>query len=154
MRRTRENTQGLVRNELGGRSRVCFESLATQADALRTLCLICKVRARSPGIKTTTSAQRLCVATRRMQTFFISTGSHPVALPQYLDAHDLASLLGVTPATILRHYRLSPWTLPPTAYLGPNFPLRWRRGLVLQWLSERNASKRNCHQGAIVHSHK
>jgi len=55
---------------------------------------------------------------------------------EYLDAHDLAALLGVTPTTILRRARLAPWTLPPRAYLGPNFPLRWRRADVLQWLSD------------------
>ncbi|AVK72175.1 hypothetical protein BJN34_0015 [Cupriavidus necator] len=75
-----------------------------------------------------------------MHTFSNSTGSHTVALPQYLDAHDLASLLGVTPATIVRRARLAPWTLPPRAYLGPNFPLRWRRADVLRWLSDQSAT--------------
>lgn len=75
-----------------------------------------------------------------MQTFSISTGTYPVGPPEYLDAHDLASLLGITPATILRRARLAPWTLSPRAYLGPNIPLRWRGADVLQWLSDRSAT--------------
>lgn len=65
-----------------------------------------------------------------MQTFSTSTGIHPVALPEYLDAHELAPL--VTPATILRRARLAPWTLQPRAYLGPNFPLQWHRAKAQQ----------------------
>lgn len=54
----------------------------------------------------------------------------------YLDAHDLAGILKVSPATILRRAKKQPHTLPAPAHLGPNFPLRWRRGDVAAWLAE------------------
>ncbi|AVK72233.1 DNA-binding protein [Cupriavidus necator] len=54
----------------------------------------------------------------------------------YLDAHDLAAILKVSPATILRRARRQPHTLPAPAHLGPNFPLRWRRTDVASWLGE------------------
>jgi len=54
----------------------------------------------------------------------------------YLDAHDLAAILKVTPATILRRLKTRPHTLPPPAHLGPNFPLRWRQTDVVRWLHE------------------
>lgn len=60
-------------------------------------------------------------------------GMQPPSL-DYLDAHDLADILKVAPATILRRAKRQPHRLPPPAYLGPNFPLRWRRVDVLSWL--------------------
>jgi len=59
---------------------------------------------------------------------------------EYLDAHDLAAILKVTPATILRRVRAKPHTLPPSAHLGPNFPLRWRHADVVRWLYEESRS--------------
>lgn len=58
----------------------------------------------------------------------------------YLDAHNLAAILKVTPATILRRVRSKPRTLPAPAYLGPRFPLRWRRTDVDAWLDVRRGS--------------
>ncbi|WP_061958554.1 helix-turn-helix transcriptional regulator [Cupriavidus pauculus] len=55
---------------------------------------------------------------------------------QYLDAHDLADFLQVSPATILRRARRQPHTLPAPAHLGTRFPLRWRRTDVDAWLAE------------------
>lgn len=55
---------------------------------------------------------------------------------EYLDPHDLATILKVTPAAILRRARTKPHTLPPAAHLGPNFPLRWRQMDVISWLQE------------------
>ena len=52
----------------------------------------------------------------------------------YLDIHDLAELLGLTPATVRRRLRARPWTLPPPVYLGPGYPLRWREADVVRWL--------------------
>ncbi|PLP96701.1 hypothetical protein CYJ10_31015 [Cupriavidus pauculus] len=54
----------------------------------------------------------------------------------YLDAHDLAAILKVSPATVLRRSKRQPHTLPAPAYLGPRFPLRWRRTDVDVWLAE------------------
>jgi len=58
------------------------------------------------------------------------------ATTSYLDAHDLAVILEVTPATILKRAKARPQSLPPPAYLGPNFPLRWRRDDAIRWLAE------------------
>ncbi|ADC45328.1 conserved hypothetical protein (plasmid) [Cupriavidus metallidurans CH34] len=55
--------------------------------------------------------------------------------PAYLDAHDLAAILKVSPATVLRRFKRQPHTLPAPAYLGPCFPLRWRRTDVDVWLA-------------------
>ncbi|SOZ68497.1 conserved hypothetical protein [Cupriavidus taiwanensis] len=55
---------------------------------------------------------------------------------EYLDAHDLAIILKVSPATILRRARTKPQTLPPPVHLGPNFPLRWRQRDVCYWLAQ------------------
>ncbi|SOY71885.1 conserved hypothetical protein [Cupriavidus phytorum] len=57
----------------------------------------------------------------------------------YLDAHDLAAILKVSPATILRRAKRQPHTLPLRAHLGPNLPLRWRRTDVASWMAERNS---------------
>ncbi|MGY2489031.1 helix-turn-helix transcriptional regulator [Cupriavidus sp. CP313] len=54
----------------------------------------------------------------------------------YLDAHDLATIFKVTPATILLRFRTKPHTLPLPAPLGPNFPLRWRQADVAFWLTQ------------------
>lgn len=54
----------------------------------------------------------------------------------YLDAHDLAAILEVSPATILRRTNRQPHTLPAPAHLGPRFPLRWRQTDVEAWLRE------------------
>jgi len=54
----------------------------------------------------------------------------------YLDAHDLAVIFKVTPATILKRTKARPQNLPPPAYLGPNFPQRWRQADVARWLCE------------------
>ena len=59
--------------------------------------------------------------------------------PTYLDIYDLAALFGVTPVTILRRLRNRPDSLPFPAYLGPNFPLRWREAEVSRWLWDENA---------------
>lgn len=56
--------------------------------------------------------------------------------PEYLDPHDLAAMLDITPATIRRRLRVRPWTLPGPVYLGPNYPLRWRRTDVALWQQE------------------
>ncbi|QEZ45144.1 hypothetical protein D2917_07610 [Cupriavidus oxalaticus] len=60
-------------------------------------------------------------------------GLHCGELPDYLDAHDLATIFKVTPTTILRRARIKPHTLPPAAHLGPNFPLRWLQADVAFW---------------------
>jgi len=54
----------------------------------------------------------------------------------YLDAHELAAVLGVSPSTVLRRLRARPWLLPAPAYLGPRYPTRWRRDNVNRWLLE------------------
>jgi predicted DNA-binding transcriptional regulator AlpA len=54
----------------------------------------------------------------------------------YLDAHDLAAILKVSPATVLRRAKRQPHTLPAPAHLGSRFPLRWRRTDVEAWLAE------------------
>lgn len=64
-------------------------------------------------------------------------------LSNYLDASDLAVLLKVTPATILRRARTKPQSLPPPAALGPNFPLRWKQTDVANWL---NALGMDCYR--------
>lgn len=58
----------------------------------------------------------------------------------YLDANDLAELLGLTTATVRRRLRARPWALPPPVYLGPGYPLRWRQVDVAHWLQEEGAS--------------
>lgn len=63
-------------------------------------------------------------------------GMH-VLSPAYLDAYDLAEILKVSPATILRRAKSRPHTLPLPAHLGERFPLRWRRQDVISWLTER-----------------
>lgn len=72
-------------------------------------------------------------------------GMHP--LPTYLDAHDLAAIFEVSPATILRRARTKPQSLPPPVYLGPGFPLRWRQADVVIWLQEACAGTTVRHLG-------
>ncbi|PLP96699.1 hypothetical protein CYJ10_30990 [Cupriavidus pauculus] len=59
----------------------------------------------------------------------------------YFDAHDLAVILKVTPAAVVRRSKRRPHTLPAPApapaHLGPRFPLRWRQADVDVWLTER-----------------
>lgn len=57
-------------------------------------------------------------------------------LSNYLDTSDLAVLLKVTLATILRRARSKPQSLSPPAALGPNFPLRWRQADAANWPNE------------------
>jgi hypothetical protein len=58
----------------------------------------------------------------------------------YLDATDLADILGLSLRTIILRARHRPWLLPPRAELLDRELLRWRQDVVESWLAE-NSSK-------------
>lgn len=60
---------------------------------------------------------------------------------KYLDIHELAEVLNISASSIRRRLRRTPWELPAPAYLGPNFPIRWRKQEVDTWLFERGYQK-------------
>ncbi|CAM2192043.1 DNA-binding protein [Paraburkholderia kururiensis] len=56
----------------------------------------------------------------------------------YLDAYELAELLGVSVRTIVLRAKHRPWLLPPRAQLSEYELLRWRRDVAHAWLRERD----------------
>jgi predicted DNA-binding transcriptional regulator AlpA len=59
-----------------------------------------------------------------------------MAQARYLDIHELAEVLDISASSIRRRLRSEPWKLPPSAQLGPDFPLRWREYEVRIWMVE------------------
>lgn len=59
-----------------------------------------------------------------------------MARVRYLDIRELAELLDISASSIRRRLRSEPWKLPPSAHLGPDFPLRWREREVRIWMFE------------------
>ena len=53
----------------------------------------------------------------------------------YLDAADLAELLGQSLRTITLRAKHRPWLLPPRAQLRDQELLRWRQDVVDTWLT-------------------
>jgi hypothetical protein len=53
---------------------------------------------------------------------------------RYIDATELAALLGLTLRTITLRAKHRPWLLPPRAELYDRELLRWRQDIVLKWL--------------------
>ncbi|MDR8397132.1 MULTISPECIES: hypothetical protein [Paraburkholderia] len=51
----------------------------------------------------------------------------------YLDATDLADILGLSLRTIILRARHRPWLLPPRAELLDREPVRWRPNVLMQW---------------------
>lgn len=60
----------------------------------------------------------------------------------YFDIHELAELLNISASSIRRRLKRTPWELPALAYLGLNFPIRWRKQEVETWLFERGLPTR------------
>ena len=56
----------------------------------------------------------------------------------YLDALELAELLGVSVQSVILRVRRRPWLLPPRAVLYERQLLRWRHDVVEAWLHERS----------------
>lgn len=56
----------------------------------------------------------------------------------YLDACELAELLGVSVRTITLWAGHRPWRLPPRAQLYEHELLRWRQDVAYAWLRERD----------------
>ncbi|WP_054933204.1 hypothetical protein [Paraburkholderia caribensis] len=54
---------------------------------------------------------------------------------KYLDALELAELLGLSVRTIILRARHRPWLLPPRAIVYNRELLRWRQDVVQTWLS-------------------
>jgi predicted DNA-binding transcriptional regulator AlpA len=54
---------------------------------------------------------------------------------RYLDASELADLLGLSLRTIILRARHRPWLLPPRAVLSDRELLRWRQDVVEAWLA-------------------
>jgi hypothetical protein len=52
----------------------------------------------------------------------------------YLDANDLAAILGLSPHTVTLRARHRPWLLPPRAILYDRELFRWRQDVVAKWL--------------------
>jgi hypothetical protein len=63
------------------------------------------------------------------------TRANPPPNLQYLDATNLAVILGVSPRTITLRARHRPWLLPPRAALFDRELLRWRQDDELEQLS-------------------
>ena len=59
---------------------------------------------------------------------------------RYLDATDLADILGLSVRTITLRARHRPWLLPPLAALRDRELLRWRQDVVDSWL-DKDSSK-------------
>lgn len=56
--------------------------------------------------------------------------------PNLLDIHELAELLGRSPATIKKDLRRNPRAVPPRLHIPGTRLLRWRRVDVEAWLAE------------------
>ncbi|MFL9898963.1 hypothetical protein PQR71_12500 [Paraburkholderia fungorum] len=54
----------------------------------------------------------------------------------YLDATNLAAILGLSVHTVILRARHRPWLLPPRAVLYDRELLRWRQDVVTQWLGD------------------
>jgi hypothetical protein len=54
----------------------------------------------------------------------------------YLDATDLADILGISPRTITLRAKRRPWLLPPRATVYDHELFRWRQDIVESWLAE------------------
>jgi hypothetical protein len=54
----------------------------------------------------------------------------------YLDATDLADILGISPRTITLRAKRRPWLLPPRATVYDHDLFRWRQDVVESWLAE------------------
>jgi predicted DNA-binding transcriptional regulator AlpA len=52
----------------------------------------------------------------------------------YLDAQEVAELLGLSMRTVVTRAKHRPWLLPPRAELRDRELLRWRQDVVLNWL--------------------
>jgi predicted DNA-binding transcriptional regulator AlpA len=61
------------------------------------------------------------------------------SIDHYLDAYELAELLGITPAAVVLRASQRPWLLPPRAHLADPKLLRWRQHEVDYWRYECNA---------------
>ncbi|WP_109476677.1 helix-turn-helix domain-containing protein [Paraburkholderia sp. C35] len=57
-------------------------------------------------------------------------------MPYLLDIHELAELLGRSPATIKKDLRRNPFAVPPRLHIPGTRLLRWRRADVEAWLAE------------------
>lgn len=60
--------------------------------------------------------------------------SAPTSPYRYLDATDLADILGLSVRIITLRARYRPWLLPPRAELRDRGLLRWRQDVVDGWL--------------------
>jgi hypothetical protein len=58
----------------------------------------------------------------------------------YLDATDLADILGLSLRTITVRAKHRPWLLPPRAELRDRELLRWRQDVVSSWLDENHSA--------------
>jgi predicted DNA-binding transcriptional regulator AlpA len=65
-----------------------------------------------------------------------STQSKPAH--SYLDALELAELLGISVQAVFNRVRRQPWLLPPRAVLYDQQLLRWRQDIVERWLVTRS----------------
>lgn len=62
------------------------------------------------------------------------TSTPAIQTNRYLDATDLADILGLSVRTITLRARHRPWLLPPRAELYDRELLRWRQDVVDGWL--------------------
>jgi predicted DNA-binding transcriptional regulator AlpA len=65
------------------------------------------------------------------------TLADPHISAHYLDANELADILGLSLRTITLRARRRPWLLPPHAELRDRKLLRWRQDVVTSWLELR-----------------
>ncbi len=59
---------------------------------------------------------------------------------RYLDAIELADILGLSLRTITLRAKHRPWLLPPRAELRDRELLRWRQDTVDLWLDENSSA--------------
>jgi hypothetical protein len=68
-----------------------------------------------------------------MKSALVSSPSH------YLDASELADLLGLSLRTIILRAKHRPWLLPPRAAVYDRELFRWRQDVVESWLAENSS---------------
>ncbi|WP_148662181.1 hypothetical protein [Paraburkholderia phytofirmans] len=66
----------------------------------------------------------------------MNTSAHLLQGRSYLDANELADILGLSLRTITLRAKHRPWLLPPRAVLSDRELLRWRQDVAVRWILE------------------
>lgn len=76
------------------------------------------------------------IAFSRLSAIQRMTSINPQQHFRYIDASELAAILGLSLRTITLRAKHRPWLLPPRVELYDCELLRWRQDVVAKWLSD------------------